>query len=43
MATPSGGLPDRDTSTGSTALAVYVADLRPLAEFPRRVPPTWST
>ncbi|WP_430500591.1 FxSxx-COOH system tetratricopeptide repeat protein [Micromonospora trifolii] len=34
VATPSGGLPDRDTSTGSTALAVYVADLRPLAEFP---------
>ncbi|MEU8113028.1 FxSxx-COOH system tetratricopeptide repeat protein [Micromonospora sp. NPDC048947] len=33
VATPSGGLPDRDTSTGSTALAVYVADLRPLAEF----------
>ncbi|MFY1619980.1 FxSxx-COOH system tetratricopeptide repeat protein [Micromonospora sp. WMMD736] len=26
--------PARDTSTGSTALAVYVADLRPLAEFP---------
>ncbi|MET8349337.1 MULTISPECIES: FxSxx-COOH system tetratricopeptide repeat protein [unclassified Micromonospora] len=34
VATPSGGLPARDTSTGSTALAVYVADLRPLAEFP---------
>ncbi|MDG4837416.1 FxSxx-COOH system tetratricopeptide repeat protein [Micromonospora sp. WMMD967] len=34
VATPSGGLPDRDTSTGSTALAVYVADLRPLTEFP---------
>ncbi|MFG1868186.1 FxSxx-COOH system tetratricopeptide repeat protein [Micromonospora arborensis] len=34
VATPAGGLPARDTSTGSTALAVYVADLRPLAEFP---------
>ncbi|MGC5017729.1 FxSxx-COOH system tetratricopeptide repeat protein [Micromonospora sp. DT47] len=34
VATPSAGLPDRDPSTGSTALAVYVSDLRPLAEFP---------
>ncbi|SCF39764.1 FxSxx-COOH system tetratricopeptide repeat protein [Micromonospora mirobrigensis] len=34
LATPPGGLPPREPSTGSTALAVYVADLRPLAEFP---------
>ncbi|MFI6067974.1 FxSxx-COOH system tetratricopeptide repeat protein [Micromonospora sp. NPDC051227] len=33
VATPSGGLPDRLPSTGPTALAVYVADVRPLAEF----------
>ncbi|MER7440898.1 FxSxx-COOH system tetratricopeptide repeat protein [Micromonospora avicenniae] len=37
LATPTGGLPPRESSTGSTALAVYVADLRPLAEFPAQV------
>ncbi|MET7880440.1 FxSxx-COOH system tetratricopeptide repeat protein [Micromonospora profundi] len=34
VATPSDDLPARDTSPGSAALAVYVADLRPLTEFP---------
>ncbi|WP_433537627.1 FxSxx-COOH system tetratricopeptide repeat protein [Micromonospora sp. CA-249363] len=34
VAAPPGALPAYDTRTGSTALAVYVADLRPLAEFP---------
>ncbi|MEV0152341.1 FxSxx-COOH system tetratricopeptide repeat protein [Micromonospora sp. NPDC050686] len=34
LATPAGELPPREPSTGSTALAAYVADLRPLAEFP---------
>ncbi|MBM0234522.1 tetratricopeptide repeat protein [Micromonospora sp. STR1_7] len=34
VAMPAGGLPEGDTNTGVTALAVYVGDVRPLAEFP---------